>query len=890
MKIENPQNLFQLQLKELLKNLEKVKVENCFTRFEFEDLDNFYHQRATFLVTKVIGNALLSGDDGLNSSLHASTTNVLDASTTNGLDTSFNVLDASINVKSKTSAKKTHIEFLDNDFKKPILVKSDKKGLKKTRFIPIIDLEKLDLAALSPKNGHVILKNIEFEVGQIISGTKPSNNVEHVGKKRKKNRGDFSFNNGILKDALMQVHYQYIQDCVKECHELENAIMLINHVLKKRMLDNSRVGYGFDDLIVGLIACWMLKTKRIKKSYTSLQIFKLFLKFVVESNFDSILYLTPKGEPLVQGFDDNCFGEKFQVCVVGPCGLVNITSHLSKSCIREIQYEFNLIHNMMESEDDRFQDIFLNSVSIELKYDNIVTIPVIKRDLFEQGGNHFVHEQIYNILQQGLGERVKLLSVFSSGLKPVGLKEKVEISNDCCNITIGLILDLEHATKQVQFGPLAQDTLEVEKFKQLWGPKSETRRFQDGSIKEVAVFSTLDSANHKGVIVARMAAFLLQRHFKVGEDCGVCYWAGTGLKFLKQLVGNDVIDFKDINSAYIEGQKALRRLDLPLSINTFHAISDTLTNSSVFVPQRKQIKDYVSGVNYGEFLIEFENSGKWPDDIKAIETMKRAFFLKMVSLLQLDGAATAKVCVNENNESFLELIVDDFVFKVGILQTRVGMLLERLVAGNIVGSKEMSLEYKEKYVWGPQHSAMMNLMVTQYPALGATCRIAKRFFGCHLLLGKHNIPPQMIELLCVLVFTKPGPYTCPGSGFTGFLRLLKLVEGLDFDELLFVETENGKLTGAVLKEMEKSFKTKPSGSIYIATEYDTSGEYFGQTNVPKKLWERSMSLARNCLGYVLKLIDFGGHPDITVIPILITRAFLCRPMQRMMQSFTSTLP
>ena len=749
--------------------------------------------------------------------------------------------------------QKYKVEFLEGDYARPVLVS------KKTRIVPWFQLD-LNNIPIASVDASMVTRNILVNAGpissKIDSNIDTSTTSNHEGRRDSKRvkKSQQKYSNEILKDALAKYHSEYISEVTATCKSLQECILLLRHWLILRDFGN-RQGYVLDYKWAGLICCYLFKSKKLKNSYSCMQMFKLTIKYLSELDFQ-LNYLTDDGKQLVKGFDNNYFLGNYENSMVGPCGMVNLLSNCSKSCVYELKYECLLTLDLLEQ--DKFHPVFLEKVIPELKYDNIINVPIVNE-------NKKVLDRIYTILKQGLGERVKLLCAYTRKLPLLSLGEDYTIQHDCDNITIGLILDLQTCNNQVHFGPSSNDTEKAAEFKSLWGPKTETRRFQDGSIKEVVVFETIDSSNHKSVICARMCAYLLQRHFNVTAD-SVCYWAGTGLKHLKpSILEYYVLDFKEINSAYIEAQKLLRRIDLPLSINTFHVCSNTLSNTSVFVPQRMNTTStIIQPIQYGEFLIEFENSGKWPDDVNAIETMKRAFFVKIVAFLKEDVGICAAVCLDEKNESFVELVVDGFAFKVGILQTRVGYLIQRQLKSSDDACKQLLDAYNEKYVWRNRHAAMINLLATRFGALGATCRISKRFFASQLILGKYNLPEPVVEYLCAMVFVNPGAYGVPGSGFTGFLRVLKLVEELNFDDSYNLETEPGKLTPEIQKEIEYVFKSKPKKVIYISTEYDVSGSYFAQHQIPSKIWERAIVVSRHCLKHCLKLMDFGGQPDITV--------------------------
>jgi U3 small nucleolar RNA-associated protein 22 len=76
------------------------------------------------------------------------------------------------------------------------------------------------------------------------------------------------------------------------------------------------------------------------------------------------------------------------------------------------------------------------------------------------------------------------------------------------HVTLGLLLDTDHAFSIVNMGPPA-DSPEAAEFHSFWGEKSELRRFQDGSINEAVVW---EEANQCGVAGKRLVCYRIIQH------------------------------------------------------------------------------------------------------------------------------------------------------------------------------------------------------------------------------------------------------------------------------------------------------------------------------------------------------------------------------------------
>jgi U3 small nucleolar RNA-associated protein 22 len=488
--------------------------------------------------------------------------------------------------------------------------------------------------------------------------------------------------------------------------------------------------------------------------------------------------------------------------------------------------------------------------------------------------------KLYQVLKAGLGDRVLCISVSAPPVPTWKVGQKAPVSQDALNITVGMVLHPENSLRVVEVGPQFNETEKVQSFRELWGPRAESRRFQDGTISESVMFDCDESLQGRALLVARMTAYLFDRHFKVDEDCGVTYWAGLGNKYLKPLgYKQKTVGFQSVMDAFIALTKELRALDLPLSIHRLVPISDSLRYCSVFVPQPIDNFDIVSRADPAEFLIEFEFSSRWPDNLNAIETMKRAFYIRIVALMEELGSETsAVVTVGEKNEASIDFVHSSgHHFRAKIHHSRVGNILEKSVKTASPSTKivleEMYKEYLKKNVHLAKHSALISNLCLRYPFLGSTIRLTKRWLSSHLLLSEYGygISPQVVELLCARIYTTPTAYGSPSAGWTGFVRLLDLLQSWKWTvEPLIVEMEPGMMTIDIQETINKKFVELAKGGsnhipMYVATELDLDSKWWGTLDIPVKVVQRMILLARTTLGVVKQQLLTGTDNDISVL-------------------------
>ena len=75
-------------------------------------------------------------------------------------------------------------------------------------------------------------------------------------------------------------------------------------------------------------------------------------------------------------------------------------------------------------------------------------------------------------------------------------------------VTIGLLLDTDHAHSIVTMGPPA-DNPEAAEFRSFWGERSELRRFADGAINEAVIW---EKGNHGNVAGRRLICHQIIQH------------------------------------------------------------------------------------------------------------------------------------------------------------------------------------------------------------------------------------------------------------------------------------------------------------------------------------------------------------------------------------------
>lgn len=470
-------------------------------------------------------------------------------------------------------------------------------------------------------------------------------------------------------------------------------------------------------------------------------------------------------------------------------------------------------------------------------------------------------------------------------------------------IFVGIVHDPQHAFRLVDHGPAAgeQDQAILDQFRELWGDKAELRRFKDGRIVESIVWE-VTTADERAHVPSMIVRHLLQRHFNIKED-DIETWQTSfdSLLRLPPSISREYISsgvstgFKGAITAFDNLVKSIKKLDddLPLALLTVSPVSEALRYTSVFspVPLPTSLASllppnarYLAPI---EIVIEFEKSSKWPDDLRAVQSIKLAFFERLASALMdsVEGL-TAKVVVGDgvNNspildKSSLEIVTPEgWAFTARIWHDREINLLDQVIGGEAAllphivrkkDNKKKSAEYYEalqakevylrRYIHAPRHHRAIAALSHHYSAFSGTVRLVKRWLASHWLLHSH-VSEEVVELICASFFIASGrtinpntdteqtiQHLVPASKERGFAFVVKFLKDWKWEDGLFVP-----LYGAnPAPSDEPSFPKAGAASVWkVTTEHDNDGHVWTSNGPDLVVARRLRALAEatwNCL-------------------------------------------
>lgn len=474
-------------------------------------------------------------------------------------------------------------------------------------------------------------------------------------------------------------------------------------------------------------------------------------------------------------------------------------------------------------------------------------------------------------LRTGLGNRTKAIAVLHPSSEPRPVSQ-AQPSNSPV-VYVGLVLDTEHAFRLVDHGPAADntDTEVARRFRELWGDKAELRRFKDGSITESVVWD-VKNADERARIPFYISRYLLERHCGIPAD-DIQSWQADfdallrspeSITTLYQAAGASA-GFKAAMTAFDALVKNIKALDdqLPLAVLNVSPLSQSLRYTNVFSPVAlppalaSALPACARYLPAMDIVIEFEKSGRWPDDLRAVQKIKLAFFEALGSALMaavpglrarvaLGDAATTP---DNADAARLELVTPDgWAFAASIWHDREATLLDALIddkphlpkavkrrvqpAEDAPDPRERAAAaqakeaYARRFVHGPRHHRAVAALAHRFPAFAGTVRLVQRWLGAHWLLRGH-VSAEAAELLCAGVFLGGGPGRArvPGTKERGFACVVRFLAEWEWERGLRVPLygADDDDAAAVRESARVRVAAGAKGVWTLATELDPEG-------------------------------------------------------------------
>ncbi|BFZ55976.1 U3 snoRNP protein [Savitreella phatthalungensis] len=296
----------------------------------------------------------------------------------------------------------------------------------------------------------------------------------------------------------------------------------------------------------------------------------------------------------------------------------------------------------------------------------------------------------------------------------------------------------EKSYNPLTIGPASSDRQAAAEFRRFWGERAELRKFKDGRILECVSHNDPDPL----------------------ADC--CrFAAGRQLTIIGERLTEDIDYLVECKAARAEfdgfAREARALEDLPLRI--------TMLQRSTY------------GAQDGEALIEFESSGRWPDDILALQRTKAAVLLStataMEGLRSVKQARVARDALLEHT-FFLEVTLPSGqVFNLRIRHDR-----ERELLSSQHDDDKASQMWICRFDAPIRHVSAMQALEGLHPSFTLAQHLLDTWFASHLL--SRHFPAMWRESLLATVYLSPGALDAPRSAFCAFQRCLRFLATWDW--------------------------------------------------------------------------------------------------------------
>ncbi|PWN29957.1 Nrap protein [Jaminaea rosea] len=670
------------------------------------------------------------------------------------------------------------------------------------------------------------------------------------------------YNASILLDSLRAPHLVYLHATAKACPAFTDAALLLRVWAFQRGFGSGHTTDGsVRRLVAGtegarfvltMVLAHLLHGEELSdrkagplgvaaraklfNTFSSYQLFRGCIDWLATHDFAShpVFMKSAPEHGLVSRSDRiprEDFTAQYERVLVDPTGSVNLLDEWTPGAVDLLQHEARLTFAMLDDEGptDHFSDIFLRAKSCpSFTFDELASVRL--ESSHSEDAAAFDHASaaaatlaaVQTTLRRALATRCHFTTVLQSAEESGKLRTLNSKSFSApSQIELGFLYRGTQAQRIVEHGPLQEDVAASEEFRQFWGEEvAELRRFKDGRISYSVVWEVGPRQAERAGIPRRIVRHVMQRHhgdvlagdairFEGGGFTGLVEAPESVTKAAYLASPEERGGFQLVQSAFDTLVKQLRSLpsdEVPLSLITATPCSPGLRGTSTFIPAPLDVAalgtprtpDCASWLPVHDVILSFEASGKWPDDLEAIQGMKMALLERVAAALQtvIGEGMHARIAFDADavgagsiqDEVSLELTLPSgFAFRLRIQHDRERVLLERIVADRFATPAQRSdatralTRHRQRFTHAPKHHARVAALVHRFPALGETTRLLKRWVRAHQLDEEGHVPNEALELLAASVFVNDTPLgLAPSTGQAGFTAALRRLAGWDW--------------------------------------------------------------------------------------------------------------
>ncbi|XP_048255650.1 nucleolar protein 6-like isoform X1 [Haliotis rufescens] len=693
------------------------------------------------------------------------------------------------------------------------------------------------------------------------------------------------YNTSVLQDMMYEAHTECLRQAQNDTLGVREGVMLLKVWLRQRELDK---GYGcFSSFVMAMYVAHLLDCRKLHRMMSSYQVMRNTLVSLASTDWATSppSMCRDKSDllrPSLHTFQEHC-----DIVFLDPSGYLNLCCNITQAVYRRVRHEADLAIKCLEgTEANTFETLLLKPVSFIRKFDQCFHISEMEdvkksvsklqlEDSLMDHGGHYVHTclpALLKLMGQALGNRILLLQPQLTACPQWSITEKPPGPETVGSLMFGLLLNPQTANSIINKGPPAQAP-EAREFRELWGDKSELRRFQDSSICEAVVWMTSSLISKRRHVCSKVVKHILNRHADI-PSCNIHFLSQhlDSLLHLPKPKGDNSVygtgeeEHMAIVQSLDQLSKLLHRLDdLPLSVKSVQGVAPVFRFAEVFpampaIPANIQTTNASTG---SEFLphpdkpapfymptmtvmCKLEGSGKWPDDLEAMRRLKAAYFLQLSQALKKkDPAFFVKIA-----PAHLDVLKDGYVFRLKIGNMREITLSKMYTSPDGTTQShdtEESRRLQREYIARPKLTSTLHGIQQQNNTFSGAVRLVKRWISSHMMLD--YIAEEAVELVVAHCYINPAPYTAPGSPIVGFLRFLSILSTFDWKTQPLVVNLNNEFSKDDISDIQKKFAEDRSSLplMCLCTPHDRLIGHWTRERPTVPILQRLVLLAQQSL-------------------------------------------
>lgn len=480
---------------------------------------------------------------------------------------------------------------------------------------------------------------------------------------------------------------------------------------------------------------------------------------------------------------------------------------------------------------DRFHAVFLHTLApAPFAHDLVYTVavpesavPPARACLALGSPDAHLRREIHAAVAAALDTRAVAVDVRTPAPAPFALARRAPPR--ATSLTVTVDVDPTLADRVLTAGPRDTDTAAAAAFRAFWGTRCSLRRFADGAIRHCVVWP--DATDVPGQIVA---AALAHVHPALVATCGAPLLAAR--LPLPRGYASGAAAAAAVHSAFDALARAVQAAELPLRVKTVAPALALLrgTAAEITAPFDAAAPDA-----WNDAVVQLEALARWPDDARALAHTKTAFLLRVGAALAPEYRTWSQRDEDVACEAATVLHVlapTGHAFRLRVACERDGVVMARAV-GN-AGAMRAPVQ-REAWAWRcafdarVRHTRTVALMARRHPAYGPATRLFKQWLDAHCLMD--HVGDEAAELLALVPFVAPAPYSEPGTGARGFLQTVRFLASWNWrDEPVLLDVGTGvedadweRATRAAFTEVRSRDPRGAAVPMFVATRDDPLG-------------------------------------------------------------------